>query len=870
MEFVFKHRFLFLSVLLISLFGRTVCGSDKIDDGYHLPADYNASYYPPTSVYCAEGFSPSYEQCYRILSDWPLPTVEEAHESCTLLNGALAEAKDDFTNGAIYAFTEKVGSPNGTIIGAKCKKRRCKKLITFGSRDQTYKAWAFKEPSGQANQLCVITNFRKEPGAWNNVNCNCINSTYPCRFQAVCQTRNSCPKVEFADQGLSFNETTGGMVADSLEKCSGFPNSAPKATRRCEKYSLTAFWEPFNGINLTNCDEENVKQLEKFDRADVTSQNADEISQSLINVTGLVDDINLHDLEETLNAIVALNDTKDQAFEITENVVSVIDKLIERSEEGEAERDPTPITVTPRFIEILEKQVTNLQRNGSNFTIERQNFRIKGLHIPRRTFTNKTTFSLGKEFSQEATGDDNVNITFPEGLLQTLVKGGDGNDATVALTIIDYSNTVLFENERSRQRKGKIASSVVGITFEGISVRNLTKETPIVITFPIEHSSGTTSSNNCASNLSYTCSFWDFNLDNGNGDWSSEGCETVDVTKDVVTCHCFHLTNLSVLVHESTNRALQFISKIGCALSMVGLAITIAFFFFHRKIRSKESMKIQMNMCIAFLFFYAVFLGGIERKPFPCDQELEEIICTASAALINYFALSSMAWMCVEALHMYMLFVRATGSVIPRFLLFARMFGWGFPAALVTASLARWYDDYTAESYCFLAWKGPLKFILLPFQGLMFTFNAVCYILVALRLVCSKEMGSTKSAWQIASRRVRNAVAIASLLGMSWAFGFISLVYVDDTGKTTTTHGAPNIFDVLFCVTLSMKGIIVFVLFCLRREEFWEPWRKVTDLVSRTGRVKDGQCQQYISNEGTTTNLHKSSLPSSGDSTATV
>lgn len=84
-----------------------------------------------------------------------------------------------------------------------------------------------------------------------------------------------------------------------------------------------------------------------------------------------------------------------------------------------------------------------------------------------------------------------------------------------------------------------------------------------------------------------------------------------------------------------------------------------------------------MNMCIAFLFFYAVFLGGIERKPFPCDQKLEEIICTASAALINYFALSSMAWMCVEALHMYMLFVRATGSVIPRFLLFARMFGWG-------------------------------------------------------------------------------------------------------------------------------------------------------------------------------------------------
>lgn len=114
-------------------------------------------------------------------------------------------------------------------------------------------------------------------------------------------------------------------------------------------------------------------------------------------------------------------------WQITENVVSVIDNLIERSEDTEVERNPKPIKVSPRFVEILERQVTNLQQNGSNFTIERQNFRIKGLHIPEQTFTDKTTISLGKEFSQDATGDDNVNITFPEGLLQTLVKGGKEN-----------------------------------------------------------------------------------------------------------------------------------------------------------------------------------------------------------------------------------------------------------------------------------------------------------------------------------------------------------------------------------------------------------------------------------------------------------
>lgn len=165
---------------------------------------------------------------------------------------------------------------------------------------------------------------------------------------------------------------------------------------------------------------------------------------------------------------------------------------------------------------------------------------------------------------------------------------------------------------------------------------------------------------------------------------------------------------------------------------------------------------------------------------------------------------------------------------------------------------------------CFLAWKGPLTYILLPFQGVMFAFNFVCYVIVALRLVCSKEMGSTKTAWQIASRRVRNAVAIAFLLGMSWAFGFMSLVYVDSSGQTSSTNAAPNVFDVLFCVTLSMNGIVVFILFCLRRDEFWEFLRKFckrsTD-VSQKFNDRD-----LITNERTTSIYNKSTMPVSSNS----
>ncbi|PIK57264.1 putative G-protein coupled receptor [Apostichopus japonicus] len=809
---------------------------------------------------------PIFEQCYSLVDDLPLPYGDEAQLQCNAVhNGTLAEAKDDFTNGAIYNFTDHVRSVNGTIIGVKCKRRGCKKLVTFdGAVPQTYTAWAFKEPSGQPKQLCVITNFRSMPGAWNNVNCNCDNATYPCRFQAVCQTKDSCPKVAFSREGLTFDQTAGGETAESVERCSGFPNAAPKARRRCEKYGLTAFWEPFSDVQHIDCDQENIKHLGKISKGDVTLENVIDISQSLINLTDLVNSSRLaQDLEDTFESIVSLNETSEKTFQVTEDLVTVLDKLIEIADEERGD-DYEPIEISPKFIQLLERQLTNLQRNGSNFTVEGDNFRIRGVHIPTLTFEQKVTFSVSKEMTTTISGEREINITFPEGLLNNLKRDGTSDEETVALTIIDYSNTVFFRNEGAPTSNTVLASTVIGINFEGLDVQNLSSDMPIIVDFPINRDYGLATIEHCSPNLSYTCSYWDITDSDGRGHWSSEGCETYDVSKDVVTCHCFHLTNLSVLVHESTNVALQLISKIGCALSMIGLSITIIFFILSRKTRTKESMRIQFRLCIAFLCFYAVFLGGIERKQFPCDQQLEEILCTASAALIHYFALCTMAWMCVEALHMYMLFVRATGARIPKFFLLARLFAWGFPAVLVAASLGKWYDDYTAESYCFLAWKGPLTYILLPFQGVMFAFNFVCYVIVALRLVCSKEMGSTKTAWQIASRRVRNAVAIAFLLGMSWAFGFMSLVYVDSSGQTSSTNAAPNVFDVLFCVTLSMNGIVVFILFCLRRDEFWEFLRKFckrsTD-VSQKFNDRD-----LITNERTTSIYNKSTMPVSSNS----
>lgn len=44
------------------------------------------------------------------------------------------------------------------------------------------------------------------------------------------------------------------------------------------------------------------------------------------------------------------------------------------------------------------------------------------------------------------------------------------------------------------------------------------------------------------------CVFWDFNLQNGVGDWAPDGCQYAGVNDGRIVCHCYHLTSFAVLM----------------------------------------------------------------------------------------------------------------------------------------------------------------------------------------------------------------------------------------------------------------------------------------------------------------------------------
>ena len=70
------------------------------------------------------------------------------------------------------------------------------------------------------------------------------------------------------------------------------------------------------------------------------------------------------------------------------------------------------------------------------------------------------------------------------------------------------------------------------------------------------------------------------------------------------------------------------------------------------KLRKKLRSKILISLCSSLTFLLIVFLAGIERK------ETKFVPCQIIAALLHYFLLTSLAWMCVAAASLYIIVSR--------------------------------------------------------------------------------------------------------------------------------------------------------------------------------------------------------------------
>uniref|UniRef100_F6RC45 G-protein coupled receptors family 2 profile 2 domain-containing protein n=3 Tax=Ciona intestinalis TaxID=7719 RepID=F6RC45_CIOIN len=406
------------------------------------------------------------------------------------------------------------------------------------------------------------------------------------------------------------------------------------------------------------------------------------------------------------------------------------------------------------------------------------------------------------------------------------------------VSFVVYKDKFLFPSNAT------VMSSVISAELPQVNTQGLSS--PIVITANVKLP------DNSSLNL-IKCSFWNFTTLS----WRSEGCEVANISSSVdergystITCHCNHLTNFAVLLNHDTrenptvedNEITELISYAGIIASIIGLSITIIFRLSRREFRRGVPQIILLHLCFCLLIVYIMML--IYDKSFVVQHMGS---CFLVGFLMHYFLLSSWGWCLTEGVSMYLLLVQVYNVNLRRFLTKATICCYGAASLLVCGSLILSgssadvaehpgyivLDAYRYGDACVVTYPNSLYFVIIPI-AVACSLNLVCFVFVIKGLrqtAASDGMGGTKKK-NMVKHRLRQAVCVTTLLGVTWCIGFVKVALQSSFGTTSDVVWA---FEILFSAVNSVQGFVIFLMFCAAN--LWSEFRCTTGPDKKRGRL---------------------------------
>uniref|UniRef100_A0A8C7HQU9 Adhesion G protein-coupled receptor L2-like n=1 Tax=Oncorhynchus kisutch TaxID=8019 RepID=A0A8C7HQU9_ONCKI len=350
------------------------------------------------------------------------------------------------------------------------------------------------------------------------------------------------------------------------------------------------------------------------------------------------------------------------------------------------------------------------------------------------------------------------------------------------------------------------------------------------------------------------CSFWNYSERSMMGYWSTQGCKLLDTNKSHTTCSCSHLKCGDV--HELL---LTVITRMGIAVSLVCLAISLFTFCFFRGLQSDRNT-IHKNLCLNLFIAELVFLVGINMTE-------PKLVCSIIAGVLHFFFLAAFAWMCLEGVQLYLMLVEVFESEFSR-RKYYYVSGYLFPAAVVGISAAIDYRSYGTQKACWLRvdnhfiWSfiGPVTFIIM--------LNLIILVVTMYKMVkhsTSMKPDSTRlggislrskifiiNDWEqycvcvcffFFRSWVLGAFALLFLLGLTWSFGLFFL------------NESSVVMAYLFTIFNTLQGMFIFIFHCLLQKKVRKEYSKC---------FRQSQCCGGLPSEGS----HSSAKTATSRSTA--
>lgn len=373
--------------------------------------------------------------------------------------------------------------------------------------------------------------------------------------------------------------------------------------------------------------------------------------------------------------------------------------------------------------------------------------------------------------------------------------------------MIAYNNAKFYISENQSETNIN-DQSVIFVKIKGRELKNLA--------YPVTYTIS-----NLELNQNHTCVYWDTISKN----WSTEGIVTKVSSFNETVCESDHLTSFSLLLAVSPEKplpvihemVLTYISYIGCSISIFGIVLTIITYGLFGCLHGDPSGRILLNLCSSLLFLNVSFLmaSQVNTLQVKYNETSAETLCIIVAILIHYFLLTTLAWMCVEAINMYQMLVTVFNIYHSRFMLKRVLAAWGIPALTVGITLGIDIRNYkTAVGYCFLSYGNRTAFyvaLLTPACIILFI-NTVVFGMVTKVIVKPKFKNKHQCSSAVSSVQVRGCFTVMVLLGVTWLFGPLAI------------NEMKIFFNYLFCILNSLQGFFIFVFRCLLNPEAKMAW----------------------------------------------
>ncbi|MEQ2302815.1 hypothetical protein AMECASPLE_010575 [Ameca splendens] len=358
-------------------------------------------------------------------------------------------------------------------------------------------------------------------------------------------------------------------------------------------------------------------------------------------------------------------------------------------------------------------------------------------------------------------------------------------------------------------------SSSLNLNIEQDSMKNIL-ETAGILTADKAQSSWETLNKHNTNNIlgNPKCVFWDFNLFEGHGGWSDEGCMLAFSEIGTIRCNCNHTTSFSILMStHSHHPKLDLITYIGVCISMASLVICLIIEgIIWRKINKNATSYLRhisiVNIAVCLLTANIWFLIG---AAVPDAGKKSPPACTAATFFAHLFYLALFFWMLASALLLLYrtVWVFHRGLSITSMLAIGFSLGYGAPLIIVTITIATTApsNQYIRDSECWLTWDESKALLAFLIPALMITAVNFIILIVVISKLLRRRVG--KKATQAGEKNAllviaRSLVVLTPFFGLSWGLGIGTLI---DT-KSDEIHWAFTFFNSLQGFFILMFGTL--------------------------------------------------------------